>query len=174
VKIAEATALIRTPLIEWTRPQSWCDLGCGSGTFTAVLAKLLAPGSKIYAVDLDPKALEHVPDHYDGVEIHKTLGDIGSPSLRLPTVDGILMANTLHFIEEQQAFLRRLLSVADRFLIVEYERSKPNRWGPYPVGFERLRQLFGEEGAERVERIATRPSLFGGTMYSAFAERTTR
>jgi hypothetical protein len=30
------------------------------------------------------------------------------------------MANTLHFIQEQQALLRRLLSVADRFLIVEY------------------------------------------------------
>jgi hypothetical protein len=82
------------------------------------------------------------------------------------------MANTLHFIQEQQALLRRLLSVADRFLIVEYERTKPNPWGPYPVGFERLRQLFTEAGAERLEKLATRPSLFGGTMYSAFAERS--
>jgi hypothetical protein len=121
----------------------------------------------IYAVDLDPGVLEDVPDHHDGVEIRKTLGDIGSPSLRLPPVDGILMANTLHFIQEQQKLMRRLLSVTDRFLIVEYERSKPNRWGPYPVGFERLRQLFTEAGVERVEKLATRPSLFGGTMYSA-------
>jgi hypothetical protein len=81
------------------------------------------------------------------------------------------MANALHFIQEQQAFVRRLLSVTDRFLIVEYERSKPNSWGPYPLGFERLRQLFTEAGVERVERLATRPSLFGGTMYSALAER---
>jgi hypothetical protein len=57
-------------------------------------------------------------------------------------------------------------------LIVEYERSKPNRWGPYPVGFERLRQLFNEAGVERVDKLTTRPSLFGGTMYSALAERT--
>ncbi len=28
------------------------------------------------------------------------------PSLRLPPVDGILMANTLHFIQEQQKLLR--------------------------------------------------------------------
>jgi hypothetical protein len=62
--------------------------------------------------------------------------------------------------------------VADRFLIVEYERSKPNRWGPYPVGFERLRELFIEVGVERVEKLATRPSLFGGTMYSALAEKS--
>jgi hypothetical protein len=133
---------------------------------------LLAPGSMIHAVDLDQRALDGVPDSYDGVEIRKTLADIGSPSLRLPTVDGILIANTLHFIRDQQVFLSRLLSVADNFLIVEYERTRPNPWGPYPVGFERLCQLFTEAGVERVEKLATLPSLFGGTMYSALAERS--
>ena len=172
VKISDATALIRTPLIEWALPQSWCDLGCGNGAFTTALAQLLAPGSMIHAVDFNPGALQDVPDHYSGVEIRKTLGDIGSPGLRLPAVDGILMANALHFIQEQQALMRRLLSVTDRLLIVEYERSKPNRWGPYPVGFERLRQLFAQEGVERVERLAIRPSLFGGTIYSALADRS--
>ncbi len=171
VKISQAIALIRTPLIGWARPQSWCDLGCGSGTFTRALAQLLAPGSMIHAVDLDQRALDSVPDSYDGVEIRKTLADIGSPSLRLPTVDGILMANTLHFIEDRQGFLSRLLSVADNFLIVEYERTRPNPWGPYPVGFDRLRQLFIEVGVDRMEKLATRPSLFGGTMYSALAEQ---
>ena len=151
MKITEATALVRTPLIEWARPQSWCDLGSGSGTFTVALAQLLAPGSIIYAVDLDRRTLEGIPDRHDGVEIRKIVGDLQSSSLRLPPVDGILMANTLHFIQEQQAFLRRLLSVADRFLILEYERPRPRRWGPYPVGFERLRQLFSEAGVERVE-----------------------
>ena len=64
-----------------------------------------------------------IPDQHDGVEIRKIVGDLQRSSFRLPPVDGILMANTLHFIQEQQALLRRLLSVADRFLIVEYERS---------------------------------------------------
>jgi ubiquinone/menaquinone biosynthesis C-methylase UbiE len=172
MKTNEATALIRTPLIEWVQPQSWCDLGSGSGTFTVALAQLLAPGSTIYAVDFDERALERIRDQHNGVKIRKILGDLQSSSLRLPPVAGILMANTLHFIQEQQIFLKKLRSVADRFLIVEYERSKPNRWGPYPVGFERLRQLFTEAGVERVEKLTTRPSRFGGTMYSAFAERS--
>ena len=136
------------------------------------LAQLLAVGSAIYAVDFDQRSLERIPDQHDGVEIRKIVGDLKSSSLRLPSVDGILMANTLHFIREQQVFLRRLLSVAECFLIVEYERSRPTKWGPYPVGFERLRQLFIEAGVERVEKLATRPSLFGGTMYSALAERS--
>src|SRR3984957_10286325 len=110
MKISQATALIRTPLIEWVRPQDWCDLGCGTGSFTIALAELLAPGSTIYAVDLDQKALEEIPDRYDGVEIRKILGDLRSTSLRLPSVDGILMANSLHFIQEQHLFLKRLLS----------------------------------------------------------------
>jgi hypothetical protein len=82
------------------------------------------------------------------------------------------MANVLHFIREQRPFLTRLLSVTDRFLIVEYERSNPNPWGPYPVGFERLRELFSEAGVEHVEKLTTLPSRFGGTMYSAFAEQS--
>ena len=171
MKITDAIALIRTPLIEWARPQSWCDLGSGSGTFTMALAQLLVPSSAIYAVDLDERALEGIPDQHNGVEIRKIVGALENSDSLLPSADGILMANTLHFIQEQQVFLRSLLSVADCFSIVEYERTKPNPWGPYPVGFEKLRQLFTEAGVERVEKVATRPSRFGGTMYSALAER---
>jgi SAM-dependent methyltransferase len=172
MKISQATALIHTPHIEWARPQSCCDLGCGNGTFTIALAQLLVVGSTVHAVDLDQKALSEIPGQHDGVKIRKILGDLQSPGLSLPSVDGILMANVLHFIREQSLFLRRLLSVTDRFLIVEYERSKPNPWGPYPVGFERLRELFSEAGVEHVDKLATRPSRFGGPMYSAFAEQS--
>jgi ubiquinone/menaquinone biosynthesis C-methylase UbiE len=172
MKTSEAAALIHTSLIESQRPQSWCDLGSGSGTFTTALAELLGPDSTIYAVDYDWRALKEIPDSHHGVVIRKIAADLESSSLRLPSVDGILIANTLHFIREQQVFLERLLSATNRFVIVEYERSKPNRWGPYPVGFERLRQLLTAVGVTRVEKLATRPSLFGGTMYSVLAERS--
>ena len=172
MKISEASALIRTPMIEWTRPQSWCDLGCGNGTFTLALAQSLVSGSTIYAIDLDPRALGEIPDQYHGVAVRKVLGDLRKPTFNLPSVDGILMANSLHFIQDQHGFLRRLLSVTSCFVIMEYERSKPSPWGPYPVGFEKLRQLFSEVGVERIEKLATRRSRFGGTIYSAFAKRS--
>lgn len=161
-------------MIEWTRPQSWCDLGCGSGTFTIALAQSLASGSTIHAVDLNQKALEAIPDQYRGVAICRVLGDLRSSSLRLPSVNGILLANSLHFIQNQQLFLTRLLSITDRLLIVEYERSRASPWVPFPVGFERLSRLFRETGVPRVEKLATRRSRFGGTMYSAFAERSSK
>ena len=159
-------------MIEWTRPQSWCDLGCGSGAFTIALAQSLASGSTIHAVDLDQEALEAIPDQYRGVAIRKVLGDLRSSSLHLPSVNGILLANSLHFIQNQHLFLNRLLLMTDCFLIVEYERSRASPWVPYPVGFERLFQLLSEKGVTRVEKLATRRSRFGGTMYSAFAERS--
>jgi ubiquinone/menaquinone biosynthesis C-methylase UbiE len=172
MKISEATSLICTPIIEWARPQSWSDLGCGRGTFTIALAELLAPGSSIQAVDLDQGSLGRIPDDYRGVVIRKVCGDLQSPGLRLSHMDGILMANSLHFIQEQDSFLRKLLSVTNRFLIVEYERSRPSPWVPHPVGFERLRQLFREAGVQRVDKLAKLQSRFGGTMYSAFVEQS--
>jgi hypothetical protein len=103
-------------------------------------------------------ALDRIQDQIDGVAIRKVLSDLRSSSLRLPSVDGVLMANSLHLVEDQHLFLMKLSSVAERFLIVEYERSRPSRWGPYPDGFERLRELFIEVGATRVEKLATRAS----------------
>jgi hypothetical protein len=82
------------------------------------------------------------------------------------------MANTLHFIQEQQIFLKRLRSVANRFLIVEYERSRPNPRGILSGGLRKTPPTLIEAGVERVEKLETRPSLFGGTMYSALAERS--
>jgi len=171
MKISEAMALIRNPTLQQNRIQSWCDLGCGTGTFTRALAQSLASGSTIHAVDLNSRALESIPDEDHGVVIRKVLADLRSPGLRLPSVDGILMANSLHFIQDQHLFLKKLLPLTDCFLIVKYERSKPSPWGPYPVGFEKLRELFTESGVQRVEKLGTQRSRFGGTIYSAFAQR---
>jgi ubiquinone/menaquinone biosynthesis C-methylase UbiE len=168
--IDQAATLLRTPRIEWARPQIWCDLGCGEGVFTMALASLLAPGSTIHAVDMDQRALQKVPERHGGVAIRTVLADVNSLTLRLPYCDGVLMANSLHFIQEQAQLLARLTAVSQRFLVVEYERSSSNIWEPYPVNFQKLSALFHEAGAEAVHRINSRRSRFGGTMYAAFAE----
>jgi hypothetical protein len=43
----------------------------------------------IYAVDFDQRALQQMPDQYDGVTIRKIIGD--SPSLSFPSVEGVLI-----------------------------------------------------------------------------------
>jgi hypothetical protein len=120
---------------------------------------------------MDSTALEAIPDEDHGVAIRKSLGDMRSPGLRLPSVDGIRMANSLHFIQDQHLLIKKLLPLTNSFLIVEYERSNPSPWGPYPVGFEKLRELFNESGVQWVEKLSTQRSRFGGTIYSAFAQQ---
>lgn len=172
MKISEAMALIRNPTLEQNRTQSWYDLGCGSGTFTMALAESLVSGSTIGAVDMDAKALEAIPEEAHGVAIRKVHADLRSPGLRLPMVDGILMANSLHFIKDKKQFLTKLLPLADCFLIVEYERSKPTPWVPYPVRSENLQKLFKDLDVQQVEKLSTLRSRFGGTMYSALVRHS--
>jgi hypothetical protein len=69
--IAEATELIWIDKISGDRAQTWCDLGCGTGTFTLALATLLSPGSVIHAIDKNEKSLSQIPDRYQEVTIHK-------------------------------------------------------------------------------------------------------
>src|SRR5258705_6138669 len=168
--ISEATELIRINEISGTRAQTWCDLGCGTGTFTLALATLLPPGSVIYAIDKDEKSLAQIPDRYQEVTIRKEGVNLDASDLFLPALDGVLMANFLHFIEPQGDFVARLRPLSERLLIVEYDGRPPSQWVAYPLGFSVLRGLLLERGFKGVTRVRTRPSRFGGEIYSALAE----
>ncbi|HMF76821.1 MAG TPA: class I SAM-dependent methyltransferase [Bryobacteraceae bacterium] len=168
--IAEAAELIRIEKLSGARAQTWCDLGCGTGTFTLGLAALLPPGSVIHAMDKDESSLARIPDRYQEVIIRKKVMDLNETDLSLPVLDGVLMANFLHFIKHQGAFLGRLRTLSERLLIVEYDRTSPNKWVPYPLSFSVLRGLLLEQGFAGVAKVRTRGSRFGGEMYSALAE----
>jgi SAM-dependent methyltransferase len=168
--ISEAAELIRVDKIAGTQAQTWCDLGCGTGTFTLALATLLPPGSTILAIDKDETSLAQIPDRYEGVTIRKTVANVNQSDLSLPALDGILMANFLHFIEKQGAFVEKLHSLAKRLLIIEYEGREPNQWVPYPLDFSALRDLLYKRGFTSIAKLGTRASRFGGHMYSAWVE----
>jgi ubiquinone/menaquinone biosynthesis C-methylase UbiE len=168
--IADATELIRIDKISGARAQTWCDLGCGTGTFTLALATLLAPGSVIHAIDKDERSLARIPDWYQKVTIRKEVVDLNESDLSLPVLDGVLMANFLHFIKHQGTFLGRLRTLSERLLIVEYDRTSPNKWVPYPLSFSLLRGLLLERGFTEVAKVRTHASRFGGEIYSALAE----
>ena len=129
--IADATELIRVDQIAGARAQTWCDLGCGTGTFTLALATLLPPGSVIHAIDKDERSLSQIPDRYQDVTIRKEVVNLGKSDLSLSALDGVLMANFLHFIKHQGAFIARLRSLSERLLVVEYDGRPPSPWVPY-------------------------------------------
>jgi ubiquinone/menaquinone biosynthesis C-methylase UbiE len=169
----EMVALLREGVP--TAGGTWADLGAGSGSFTWALHELIGPAGTIIAVDCDSKALERLraasADRRDA-DIRPVEADFMQP-LDLPPLDGVLMANALHFVADQRAVLSRIagyLRARGRLLLVEYETGRLP-WTPYPVPFARFTRLAGEAGLASPVLIGTRRSPTSGVvMYSALAE----
>jgi trans-aconitate methyltransferase len=144
-------------------PTTWADLGCGSGTFTLALADLLAPESAVHAMDRDGSALRKIPASHKGVRITTHRGDFANQAWQFTDLDGILMANSLHYIEDQAAFIRTCqsrMTSPGRFLIVEYDTHDASRWVPYPVPQTRLTTLFGCASNGSIRILRSRPSVY--------------
>jgi trans-aconitate methyltransferase len=150
----------------------WADVGAGDGTFTRALLHLLGPGSRIYAIDRDRKALSNIGSAIPVVADLAHRFEL--PGVTRPELDGLLFANVLHYFRDPADVLTRLvawLGPAGRVVIVEYDDRGPNRWVPYPVPRSRLPDLLRGAGLKPPTITAERPSAYGGTMYVAVAER---
>lgn len=172
----EALELLRAA-ISSAEGETWADLGAGTGIFTRALASLVGPAGRVIAVDADAGALEPVRAWAARAQVSAAVtvlrADIAQP-LDLPAMDGLVMANVLHFIRDQPDVLARLaahLRPGGRMVLIEYEGRRPSRWVPYPVSFARFAGLAADGGLTSPRVAATRPSAFGGDLYVAVAER---
>ena len=163
MRLPDAIDMLADGGVDALGPTTWADLGCGDGTFTLALAALLAAGSTIHAMDLDASALRHLPPAHNGVRSTTHRGDFTRHTWPFADLHGILMANSLHYVDDQLAFIRACeprLTTPRRFLIVEYDTNEANRWVPYPVSQSRLAALFAAAGYTSVRMLGSRPSVF--------------
>jgi hypothetical protein len=96
------------------------------------------------------------------------------PGLEGASLDGMVIANTLHFLRDADAVLARLVAwvrPGGRVVLIEYDRRAASRWVPYPIPITRLPTLARAAGLSTPVLTATRPSAFGGTLYVAAADR---
>ena len=158
----EAGALIAHPSIASGGPQVWADLGCGDGTFTAALASLLPAGSTVHAMDHDARALSRVPPRYHDVAIVTYAGDFTVFPWPFTSLDGVLMANSLHYVREQAAFLRSVITALRqrRILLVEYDMTRSNAWVPYPIDHTSAVALFRSIGFSRATTLGRHRSVY--------------
>jgi ubiquinone/menaquinone biosynthesis C-methylase UbiE len=164
-------------------PGVWADLGAGHGTFTRALGDLLGPEGTISAVDREPgaiAALERLASRA-GARVTPVHADFTHgfelPGLAPGSLDGMLLANALHYVREAGAVLARLaewLRPGGRVVVIEYDGRKASPWVPYPVPAVRLPDLVAVAGLTPPVITGTRRSAFGGTMYVAVAERARR
>jgi SAM-dependent methyltransferase len=151
----------------------WADLGCGSGAFALPLADLRDPPSIIHAVDNDKGALVELrrgsrarfPSH----DIRPIRADFTQP-LDLPELDGVVMANSLHFHKEKESIVcavRGPMKPSGRLILIEYNVDRGNPWVPHPISFEKWRELARRCGFASTEKLGTKPSSFLRESYSA-------
>ncbi len=153
----------------------WADLGAGWGAFTLALADLLGPGGAIYAVDRDRNTLREgeqaVRARFPGTTLHPQVADFTRP-LDLPPLDGIVMANALHFVRDKApvlAHIAGLLRPGGRLILVEYDADRGNPWVPHPLAYPTWAALATRAGFRDTRRLATVPSRFLGAIYSALS-----
>jgi ubiquinone/menaquinone biosynthesis C-methylase UbiE len=153
---------------------SWADLGAGSGAFTLALRELIGPSADIYAVDKDRRDLNelersHLAHFKTTANLHLVHADI-SRSLDLPQLDGLIMANSLHYFKDKEKILRHLqtfLKPEGILLLVEYNVDSGNPWVPYPLSYTTFRSLATRVGFTEPRLLATHPSRFLREFYSA-------
>jgi ubiquinone/menaquinone biosynthesis C-methylase UbiE len=144
----------------------WADLGAGEGAFTRALADLLGPEAHIVAVDKDARALRAI----DG-SIETRVADFTRP-LDLHDLDGVVMANSLHFVRDKQPVLEAvhgMLHPGGRLIIVEYGTDRGNHWVPHPFTYEQWEKLAARAGFRGTKLLRTIPSRWLGSMYSALS-----
>ena len=157
-----AIRLIQSPETKLNVQTTWADLGCGSGLFTKALSTLLQQGNKIIGVDKDSSALKKL-NVANGIILEKLNADFINDDLPLQNLDGIVMANALHFVKNKNVFIQRLQSYVNEtasFLIVEYDTDQSNLWVPYPLKVEGWQKLFIETGYFTFRKINHHPSVY--------------
>jgi ubiquinone/menaquinone biosynthesis C-methylase UbiE len=177
VNTDEAVALIENAVGK--RGGVWADLGAGEGTFTRALVELVGPSSRVYAVDQDPAAVSALARWSTSAPgVVPVEADFSRP-FKLPhmednPLDGILLANALHFVRNAQTVLARLVTLLrprGRVVLVEYDRRASSRWVPYPIPIALLPALASAAGLSTPRVTATRPSEYQGILYAAAADR---
>ncbi len=111
------------------------DIGSGSGLFTRPLAKKIGPSGRVYAVDIDPKLLDHVAKTSAAAglaNVTTVLGEFADPKIP-EKVDLLTIIDTLHHIERPQDYvkgLRKYLRRNGRIAIIDFTK--------WPAGHESL------------------------------------
>ena len=150
----------------------WLELGAGEGAFTLALADCLGAGGSIVALDRDRRALDRLAEavaaRFPGVGVRTVTGDFRS-DLPPGPFDGVLAANSLHFVPDPSPVLRAAaarVGAGGRVVLVEYDADRGNPWVPHPFSARRGADLLRAAGFHDPHEIGRVPSRFLGAIYA--------
>src|SRR5260370_3877503 len=107
-------------------------------------------------------------DGLPATTVHYITGDF-TRRLDLPLLDGVVMANSLHYERQKDPVLqsvRSYLHPGRRLILLEYNADHGNMWVPYPLSYGTCEVLSSKNGFMQMRLLATLPSRFFGDIYS--------
>ena len=176
MKHSEHVNLIKKAIIN--KGGIWADLGSGEGAFTLALRDLSGEGVEIYSIDKDRERLKKQKKTFNiqfpNTNIHY-IEQSFMDNLELPLLDGIIMANSLHYVQDHISFLssiQKYLKPEGKLVLVEYSIDEGNQWVPYPLSFPTFEKEAKESGFTQITLLEKIPSSYWEEMYSAEAEQS--
>lgn len=91
--------------------RSVADIGAGSGWFTVRAARRLTSSSTVYAVDINPEAIQYIDQRAKKEQLHNIrtiLSKPDDPQLPPDSIDAVLLLKTYHEIAHPIALLSNL------------------------------------------------------------------
>ena len=151
----------------------WADIGSGDGAFTLALRDLAGPEVEIFSVERDRGRLEsqkrNFQHEFPGTSIHFMRTGV-EDILILPPLDGLIMANSLHYFEHKEQILNKILRWVKsngKFILVEYNSDQSNSWVPFPISFRTFEDFAPHVGLSEPRLISSVSSIFMQEIYSA-------
>jgi len=138
------------------------DIGTGTGYFAIPIARAIAPGGRVFAVDLQPELLEvlrkKLAEPSAPANIVLLAGTAGSTGLAAGSCDLALLANVWHELDDYDAALAeltRILKPGGRLAVLDWRPDVERPPGP-PLEHRlpaREVQQFLQEHGKRVDAV---------------------
>jgi ubiquinone/menaquinone biosynthesis C-methylase UbiE len=137
------------------------DLGAGTGLFSVPMAQAVAPGGKVYAVEIDKGYFPIIGEkakeaHVSNVQT--VLGEFGDPKLPASDVDVAFFHDVLHHIEDRAGYLKnvsRYVKPSGRVVVIDLKAEQsPHKDQPnLIVSEEQVTGWLKSAGFNKVERV---------------------
>ena len=136
------------------------EIGAGRGRYVVLMAKRVGETGKIYANDIDKKALDYLEYRCkrDNIpNVVTVLGNVTDPMLLKGTMDLVYMINTYHHLDEPVELMKNIipsLKANGRLAIIEHDPAKVLYAGSHVTAKELLLKQADQAGFE-LEQILT-------------------
>ena len=121
------------------------DVGCGSGQFSVILGKVVAPAGRVYCVDTD--SLKEARKNFKKHDVRNVIpvkGAAEDPKLAPASVDAVLVVNAYHEMEKSTEMLRHIreaLKPGGRLVICD---NTPHRTATRPRAAQTKNHVIAE------------------------------